>query len=401
MTSGQFASVPIARIWVDRLSRQRRELKDIPSLADSIKRTGLIHPIVITRDFELKAGERRFEACKLLGWTNISAQWYDEVSPSHLLLLELEENIKRVDITWQENCQAIYRYHQLRLSMDPSWTATRTAEEIGESIAGVVQKLLVIREAEKDKRLIEAPKLSTAINTVRRTINRRHAAAAESIAPTASRSIPFVNADFLTYKFDRQFNFIHCDFPYGIDQQNHDKQASGDLRRYEDGFDVYKACLDKLADVPIHPSAHIMFWFSMRHYQFTYEALTSQGWTIDRFPLIWSKGNDGLLPDPQRGPRRVYETALYGYRGDRKIVTSVNNHIFHPSANEIHPSEKPRPVLEYFFRMFVDEYSIVLDPTCGSGNAIKTAEKLGAQYAIGLEKDQEFFEDAARAYRAD
>src|SRR5438128_2198322 len=132
MTSGQFSSIPISSIHVDRTGRQRRELRDIHSLADSIRRLGLIHPVIITRDYELKAGERRLEACKQLGWTSISAQWYDETDPAQLLLLELEENIKRVDISWQENCAAIHKYHSIRLSMDPSWNESRTAEELGE-----------------------------------------------------------------------------------------------------------------------------------------------------------------------------------------------------------------------------------------------------------------------------
>src|SRR5438045_1809579 len=140
MTSGSFSSVPIIKVWVDRASRQRRTLNNIPSLAYSIRRLGLINPIVITRDFELKAGERRLEACKSIGWTTISAQWYDEVDATQLLLLELEENIKREDITWQEQCLAIDRYHHLRLAQDPAWTASKTAAELGEAIGGISQK---------------------------------------------------------------------------------------------------------------------------------------------------------------------------------------------------------------------------------------------------------------------
>lgn len=57
-------------------------------------------------------------------------------------------------------------------------------------------------------------------------------------------------------------------------------------------------------------------------------------------------------------------------------------------------SEKPKPVLEHFFRMFIDESSLVLDPTCGSGNAIKVAEDLGANWSTGFDLQEEFVERA-------
>lgn len=47
-------------------------------------------------------------------------------------------------------------------------------------------------------------------------------------------------------------------------------------------------------------------------------------------------------------------------------------------------------MLEHFFRMLVDEHSRVLDPTCGSGMAIKAAEAAGAAFALGLERDLDF-----------
>ena len=48
--------------------RHRKDLGDIASLAESIATIGLLHPIVIKTDGTLIAGERRIEACKLLGW---------------------------------------------------------------------------------------------------------------------------------------------------------------------------------------------------------------------------------------------------------------------------------------------------------------------------------------------
>ena len=50
MTSGTFRSIDTASIIVERSERQRRELRNIDELAESIQRIGLINPIVITQD---------------------------------------------------------------------------------------------------------------------------------------------------------------------------------------------------------------------------------------------------------------------------------------------------------------------------------------------------------------
>ncbi len=60
----------------------------------------------------------------------------------------------------------------------------------------------------------------------------------------------------------------------------------------------------------------------------------------------------------------------------------------------IHASEKPYMMLRHFLRMVCDEYSLVLDPTCGSGNALKVAEDLKAPLVLGLEQLPEFYEIA-------
>lgn len=56
-------------------------------------------------------------------------------------------------------------------------------------------------------------------------------------------------------------------------------------------------------------------------------------------------------------------------------------------------------MLRHFFRMFVDENSKVLDPTCGSGSALRAAKSLDAEYVLGIEKDEGFAERATSAFK--
>jgi DNA modification methylase len=145
----------------------------------------------------------------------------------------------------------------------------------------------------------------------------------------------------------------------------------------------------------------MMFWFSMNHYDFTKQFLTSMGWNLNPFPLIWHKSdNAGILVDPNRGPRRTYETCFLATRGDRKIVQAVANSYSGPTSKIVHPSEKPREMLQHFFRMLVDNSTVFLDPTCGSGNAVYIARRLGANTVLGLEKDENFYKAAVDNFDA-
>jgi DNA modification methylase len=144
-----------------------------------------------------------------------------------------------------------------------------------------------------------------------------------------------------------------------------------------------------------------MFWFSMHNYYSTLDHFTRYSDILfDPFPLIWLKSdNVGILPDPSRGPRRIYETAFFGSRGDRKIVAPISNAYAAPTDRSQHMSIKPEPVLRNFFRMFVDESSLVLDPTCGSGSSLRAAESLNARYVLGIEINKEFAEGANRTLK--
>jgi ParB-like chromosome segregation protein Spo0J len=61
------AELPIDNIEVG--FRYPRNLGDLWSLADSIAVVGLLHLVVVTPEGSLIAGQRRREACRLLGWT--------------------------------------------------------------------------------------------------------------------------------------------------------------------------------------------------------------------------------------------------------------------------------------------------------------------------------------------
>ena len=421
MTSGKFKSVPVSSIVVNRPERQRRELGGIDELAESIYRIGLINPIVISPDGILVAGERRLTACRQLGWTAIPVQLTTDLSDYELQSIELEENIKRVDLPWQDQCLAIARFHKLKSDHEPEWSQEKTADAIGLSQNHVSRQLAVAEEITKgNEKVATADKFSVARNIVERNNERKKATVLESAElaigtalgvdpPKVAPEIPILNANFHDWQVGYtgpKFNLIHCDFPYGINVADAPRQNSAIIDHYEDSADVYWLLCDRLATAMhnvVAESAHLIFWFSMEKYQQTKDLLEGIGWAVDPFPLVWHKSdNAGVAPDPQRRFRRTYETAFFAIRGDRKLTQAgaKASSFAYPGnrSDAIHVSEKPQAVLRHFMAPLCDEYSSVFDPTCGSGNALKVGLELKATNVLGLELSKEFYDNAVAGW---
>ena len=411
----------ISDIKINREARQRRELRDIEDLAESIRLHGLITPIAVCRDGTLVAGERRLTAMISLGWTDLEhGKHYIllEEMPTHKAqALELVENVKRADLPWPDQCRAVQAYHRLRRDEFPEWSQQDTAIALGISQQHISRLLMIAGEAERSPEIMTQPKMSTAANTAQRHRERRLNSVLSTIVSSASEpetegetaappppSLPLRNGDFRELLRDwrgPEFNFIHCDFPYGINFDKSPGMSKSHTERYDDSPEYFKELVGALADLPIAENAHMLFWFSMHHYAFLRVRLKELGWKVDPFPLIWFKSdNKGIIPDSKgNGFRRVYETALFASRGSQPFVRPVENCYAGPSeATRQFISPKPKAMLRHFFRAFIDESAAFLDPTAGSGFACKVAEELGAKHVLGIEVDPNIYEDAVTAW---
>lgn len=95
-------------------SRLRIEYGDLEGLAESIKKYGLIHPIVVDSNNNLVAGGRRYFAVVRLGESEIETRMIGDLSETELRMLELEENIRRKDLTPAENSRRLIELAELK-----------------------------------------------------------------------------------------------------------------------------------------------------------------------------------------------------------------------------------------------------------------------------------------------
>lgn len=86
--------------------RDRTDLGNIAELADSIAAVGLLHPIVVTEDMTLVAGDRRLSAARHLGWTEVPVTVVDLETAADVLRAEADENTCRKPLTPYEASRA-------------------------------------------------------------------------------------------------------------------------------------------------------------------------------------------------------------------------------------------------------------------------------------------------------
>jgi len=146
--------IPVKKIPVDRINppgeynvRKKKVKEGLEELKKSIKREGLLQPIVVfPKDdmYELVIGQRRLSAVKELGWKEIPALVVEPMSVAKAKARSVIENIHRSDLAFKDLCAAAeYLY-----------------DEYGGDPEAVAEALSISTDKAKDllfKRLIPKP----------------------------------------------------------------------------------------------------------------------------------------------------------------------------------------------------------------------------------------------------
>jgi ParB family chromosome partitioning protein len=135
--------VPIRAVLPSRAS-VRSDIGNLNELVASIRSIGLIHPILLrpTQEgdrFEVVAGNRRFEACKILRWTQIPSV-IREMSEKEAYEVALIENIQRKSMNPIEEARALKRY----VDKEGWGGVTHLAEKLGKSKSYISQRILLL-----------------------------------------------------------------------------------------------------------------------------------------------------------------------------------------------------------------------------------------------------------------
>ena len=92
----QLLHLDIGRIEIRR--RVRSDLGDLAILEDSIRKLGLLFPILVDQNHVLLSGLRRLEACRRLGLRQVPVLVAQLPSNTSILDVECQENVCRKDL---------------------------------------------------------------------------------------------------------------------------------------------------------------------------------------------------------------------------------------------------------------------------------------------------------------
>lgn len=416
-------------------NRQRQHFSDdnLVALKESIVTIGLLHPIVVRAGedgkFTLVAGERRMRAIKMahelgepvkVGETVIPEGMYPcvtlgSLSETEAYEAELEENIRRDDLTWQERAAATARLMELRtLQAERSHQPPPTHVDIAEEITGersgsysnnVREELIVARNLDKPE-VAKAKSLKEAVKALKFTEqkekNRRLAAAVGKTFSASDHSLyqgdcRSVMAEWTTPEV---FDCLLTDPPYGMGADEFgDSGGRTGAHGYDDSHANFVSLMrDFIPQMTtlMKPQAHAYIFCDIENFDLLKVWMTDSDWWVFRTPLIWINPKAMRTPWPEHGPQRKYQTCLYAVKGKRPALKIAPDVVTFPSdANEGHAAQKPVALLQDYLSRSCRPGDLVLDPFCGSGSIFPAAHALKVK-ATGIELDQANYGLASR-----
>lgn len=432
--------------------RMRREFGDIEDLASSIARLGLLNPIVIDENNALVAGHRRLLACMHLGWEDIPFTKRSDLDDTTRKEIELEENIRRKDLTWVEEVSGLHELYDMkqerygrragsRYSEQEGYGVDDAAKDLDRSVGSISMDLQLARglgefpdlAKEKTKaaafkryRRLRETKLRT--EQARRTRIEDHTDAADNESaeevvaaltddePKAGdpgtrrqeikkigwkgKGILYIAdaRDVLRTWPPETVDLIVCDPPYALGLFKEGQSTSG-ARLAEHSGTMYdddpQRVMDMLDEVFMHaarvlkPDGHAYVFFHMTRYEPIYLMLRKHFGKCTEVPIIWIKNTPGI-GDPNTSWVYAYEPCFFVNRGRSLVKPQAFNYLKYDTVqSKIHATEKPVQLLRHLISASALPGEVVLDPFAGSGSTLVAAHQLGCRF-MGIEQHEPF-----------
>ena len=429
--------------------RQEFEAQGMEDMRGSLELMGLLHAIVLRETpegFYLVAGERRLKAIQDL-WALGGTLLYDnqivpegeipyvslgELGPLEAEEAELDENLKRKDLTWQEHATAVKKLHDLRQAQavgkandyllgmaargfvpDDATTArlathtvADTAIEVRGSAEGVHhdtirQELIVARHLDNPD-VMKAKNVKEAFKALKRS-----EASAANIALAAKVGATFTaevhqafNVNCLTWMATcpaESFDVILTDPPYGMGAEGFSDgggKLTGITHQYDDSPEAWRTLMAAWAPLAYRVAkaqAHAYLFCDIARFHELKSIMVAAGWYVFRTPFIDYKIDSGRVPLPDRGPRRQWEMVLYAIKGN-KPVTHIYPDVIPCSAdaNMTHGAQKPVSLYTNLLKRSIKPGDKVLDAFSGSGTIFEACHQMQCE-ATGLEQNPEYF----------
>lgn len=427
--------VPIAETEIRKRQRSAMDKTKLAELKESIADKGILHPPVYWQDpatqkWVLSAGERRTEAMRQLhaegrafthegnvvlpGQIPITrlGDYVDEIARFEV---ELDENVRRDDLTWQDRVKAFADLHEMRTQTNRKQTQIDTARELVDR--GIVKSLpsarlhmkeatLIAEHLDNDK-IANARNPAEALSHIYRMEEEKITAALvkrKLAAMPIMSNIRLMNGsclDVLDGLDSDMADLILADPPYGLGASGAGFRArTVHHHNYEDTPDNAKKIARAILTEGFRickTRANIFMFCDIDLFDWLKSTASNMGWTPFRRPLIWQKSeSEGLAPWGGSGPRITTEFIFFATKGQRGLNASpidVFNVKRVSRSERIHAAEKPVELLKTLIQCSTLPGDFVLDPCCGSGSTLVAAKEL-KRTGLGIEFDTDYYTTA-------
>ena len=404
------------------LTRARKDFKNLDELIQSIQKYGLIHPIVVAKSKEeegkylLIAGERRFRAMCLLGWKTLPATDRDDLSFIERKEVELEENLKRENLSWPEEIELYRQIDEIKRNLygskmqgsskEEGWTGKDTAEALGISKTNLYRQIKfakLLKENPEYIKNVENLPLNAAIKKVdalKQAEDNKRMLEQGLITVEANLKLGDCR-DLIKDLPDNSVDLLLTDIPYGIKaisevldgKKGHDSLAYKGLIEKSDNLSkeeirtILVRLLPEIRRV-LKPSSHFYIFHSFKIYTMLLNLLQKNDFLAFDVPLIWDKER---TTNPFMGYefQACYEPIIYGHvppKAKRLLLGGKSIVKFSPIDPKLrlHPFEKPQELLQLLIRQSTNVGDVVLDPFAGSASTLVATKALNRNF-IGYE----------------
>jgi len=397
--------IPIDSIIIG--ERFRKEYKDIPKLAESIKRIGLIHPILIDQDNTLVAGGRRLRAYIYLDREEIEVTLQTNLTELDKRIIELEENVQRENLDWQEVINSRAEIHRIMVERYESenkdedgfitgqegkqvnrWTQRQTADMLGIAEQTLANDLSHFNAMQSIPSLSDFDTQQDSRRAFKKVTNYVET---QQMLADGTLELPTDFDSEAMYQIGDALEgmsvlgeenpsilFAEVDTPYGIDL---DKLREGKINYEEwkkEEFEEKTTTAASLVFKTLAKDSWCIWWFAWAHYEVIKATLNSVGFVLDKVPLIWNKqGHKHTSSRPDLYLARGYEQCFVCRKGTPVLPGAGRSNVFnYPPPDEgerIHPAQRPVGLIRDILRTFTIPGATVLSPFLGSGNTIIAA----------------------------
>lgn len=410
--------------------RQHFDTEALLDLMKSIETLGLLHPLVVRNGDTLVAGERRYRVLTDIAAFGGGVRFNNamlevgcvpvvnlgELSPLEAEEAELEENIRRVDLSWQEKAETMAKLHSLRTKQAETIGQTHTVRDTAQEVYGkaegsfgdnarknlIVAQYLSVPEVAKAKTMDEAFKILK-----RQEETAKNVALGVRVGKTFSASQHrLYNEDCVEWMRKQaasQFDVILTDPPYGINADKFGNAAgkmSGITHKYDDSYETWQSLMTNLVHESFRlakPQAHLYIFCDLDRFHELHAEATEAGWWVHRTPIIRTYSDGARVPWPEHGPRRGWEIILYAVKGKRPTLGIYPDFIHTQLTEETYGHGAQKPVGLY--RALLDRScrpgDRVLDPFAGTGTIFPAAHGTKVS-AVGVEVSEEYYGIAAK-----